>query len=311
MSTIRIADIGLMEAAKRLIPITVAAGSAAMVIQDVLMAGRVQNTFSKEEEDGYNKQALTDADILCSNMIGAAALAQFSDLSYLSEEAKADNVSKYFLHGQPYVLVFDPINGTSYFKDGKRCYENIYTIADAGYADASHTLVKNTQRAVVINMPRQQMVYVGDGITTLRADTTRLCFDGRGDIDLLPHHVPQTARGGVYVSVSLKDQLEAIRSCGLDACVAHHAYQAYGYKDPDWDFVPSGILDGRVSAFAIAGIDLMDSLAVAYLAQGAGIHVLIEGYDPATHIARLAIAAIDKREFDILCDILAPIRSTV
>lgn len=303
MEKARIADVGLLEAAKRLVPITIAAGRAACVIQDALMEGRVRNTLSKEEEQAYNKQTLTDADLLCSNMIGAVAATQFADLSYCSEEAKADNISKYFAPNQPHVLVFDPINGTSYLKDGKHCFENIYTLCDAKDGQ-----VLNTRRAIVINMPRYHTVYVGNETEVQRADTTHIFFDGQAKLELVSHRIPTQAKGGVYVSVSLKDQLEAIRSRGLDARVAHHAYKEYGQKDPDWDFVPAGILEGRISAFVIAGIDLMDSLAVAYLAQGAGAHVLVQGYHPETHIADLAIAAIDKSTFDTLCEVLLPVR---
>ena len=303
MNKVRIADIGLVEAAKRLVPMTVLAGRVACDIQDALLAGRVKNMLSKDDEEGYNKQALTDADLVCSNLVGSAALTQFADLSYVSEEAKADNVSKYFPSRTPFTMVFDPINGTSYLKDGKKCFENIYTLCDA---DGGKVL--NTKRAIVINLPRYDKVFVGDDRAVWMADTSKVGFDGTADLDLRPYHIQLGAKSGVYVSVSLKDRLADIQAAGLNARVAHHVYKEYGINDPDWGFVPAGILDGRVEAFAIAGIDLMDSLAVAYLAQGAGAHVLIEGYHPETHIADLCIAAIDKGQFDTLCQVLAPLR---
>lgn len=298
-SRANIADIGLIEAAKRLVPMTVAAGRVACSIQDALLEGRVKNALSKDDEEGYNKQALTDADLVCSNLVGSAALTQFSDLSYISEEAKADNVSAYFKPGQPFALIFDPINGTSYLKDGKRCWENIYTLCDA---DGERVL--NTHRAVVVNIPRSGTVYVGDETRVWRADTSGFGFDGKGELELVPHRISPEVTGDAYVSVSLKDRLADIQAAGIGAKVAHHAYKEYGHTDPDWGFVPAGILDGRLAAFAIAGIDLMDSLAIAYLAQGAGAHVLVQGYDPATHLAKLCIAAVDKGTFDALCRVL-------
>ncbi|GEM_PF-3156806 len=299
MSLSKISDIGLIEAATRLVPITVAAGNVAKVIQDALLAGRVHSQLSKADEEGYNKQALTDADLVCSNLVGAFAL-QFADLSYLSEEAKADNVSRYFKPNQPFVLVFDPINGTSYLKDGKPCFENIYTLCDAG----PNGEVLNTRRAIVINMPRYGTVYIGDENGVQRADTSQTDFNGRGELQLIPHRIPSAQKGEVYVSVSLADRLADIQAKGLDAKVAHHVYKEYGHTVPDWGFVPAGILDGRVTAFAIKGIDLMDSLAVAYLAQGSGASVLVKGYHPETHTVDLCIASADPQIFQTLCETL-------
>ncbi len=297
----KISSIGLIEAAKKLIPITIISGRVACHIQDGLIAGRVQNTLSKEEEEGYNKQALTDADLVSSNLIGAVALTTFSDVSYLSEEAKADNVSKYFLMNAPFTIVFDPLNGTSYLRDGKKCFENIYTLTDA-----LHGNVQNSERVVVVNIPRAHKIYVGNECGVEVADTTSFIFDGSCKLEYTKHHIPTKAKGGVYVSVSLKDSLNDIRSLGLDveSHVAHHIYKEYGIKDPNWNFVPAGILNGDISAFAIKGIDLMDSLAIAYLAQGSGAYTLIKGYHPETHIADLAICANDKKIFDAFCTLL-------
>jgi 3'-phosphoadenosine 5'-phosphosulfate (PAPS) 3'-phosphatase len=287
----QVTRLGLDQAAQSLIPIMIQAGKGACCIQASLQNGVDGVMSAKESEDHHwSKQAVTDADIAVGNAIGLAAL-QLSDITLLSEEQHGDAISRYFKANQPFALFLDPINGTAYFKDGKKCFEVLFTLCDR----ETH----QKQRLTVLFLPRMGLIYKGNDHKTLRAsvDDEQVI-----NLDWEEHHIPLQGKKTIYVSRSLRHRLKDIQEIEPDSIVAHDAYDEYGRMDPDWDAVPSGLLDGRLGAVVVKDVaDMEDTLAILYLAKGAGAELFVKGYDVKTHRAQMVIAATDKKIFDALC----------
>ncbi len=283
--------LGLDKAAQYLIPVVIQAGKGACRIQDGLQKGVDGTRSVKESADNHwSKQAVTDADIAIGNAIGLSAL-NLSDVTLQSEEAQGDAISRYFEKNQPFALFLDPINGTAYFQDGKKCFETIFTLCDR----ETH----QKQRLTVVYLPRLGVIYKGNESHVVRAEVGD---ETSTDLVWQDYKIPSQGKKTVYVSRSLRHRLKDIQNIEPDSIIAHDAYDAYGRMDPEWDAVPSGLLDGRLAAVVVKDVaDMEDTLAILYLAKGAGAELFVKGYEAQTHRAQMVIAATNKTLFDALC----------
>ena len=264
----QIAEIGIREAIKRLLPHIVRAGVNACDIQDAIKKKKLGNDFAN---------ALTEADLLVENMLGGMVNALFSDASFYGEEQKKDLVSYYIPDGRPFLVTLDPVNGTKYFEDGRDCFEIIMTICD-----------ESGIRASIVYLPRRELFYYS-------CDKDVYTITGASAI---AGRVPYTYQqpSGYHPIILIEKELEQFRPTFVAQSFGAIYTPNYDYdKNGIWDYCPARLFDGSISAYVTTDAQLIDNVAIVHLFGLAGGHVRIEGLDMKTKLAKLVVAANDPR----------------
>ncbi len=146
----RIASIGVRRALELLLPDILRAGKLAQKLQPILcehtdlaIPGKGGTAFAN---------AVTRADRLVQNFLGAMIFQKFSDCSFYGEED--DDISAIFdkRGSQPYQVTLDPVNGTYYFQNGLPLFDVILTIRQ-----------DNRYLGAIVYVPCRDVCYIGIG----------------------------------------------------------------------------------------------------------------------------------------------------
>lgn len=216
---------------------------------------RIQPAISshpeKESADNPFAAALSDADLSVQTFIEVALLSRFPGLRFHGEEYALSHNTKYFpgidLGGAGELLaLLDPVDGTRLYVDQQQGYQTLFSL-----------ITPESYEAVIALTPRRNSF-----MYTLRDVGT---FIGSFDDDL------DSCKRVVLSSDSRSIFL------GLNATVPREQFPEYTFFDVLNDYSSdlemdnmTAILDGKFAAIVLQSGQLIDNVALLFMAQEAG-----------------------------------------
>ena len=229
---------------KSLLPTLVLAGEYALEIQK-----RVRSYPSKDGATPLS-QSLTDADLSIQNLFEIELLASHPELGFEPEEADKSLNLKYFPENAQYTVTLDPVNGTSFYREGLPIFDIIATITNHGVIVGSVTYI-----------PSFAIFYLaakGEG-----AFTTTCARVLRGE-DLLPYNLPEQPN----------DLVLTYRSPEIDEKLAGKFnfinLMDFEKDQKSWDIALFSVLTGRICGYLKSQAQLIDWGAIAFIVEEAG-----------------------------------------
>lgn len=268
----------------------VMAGKAANAMGHALFSKRTKNIEAQKPSDNPFASALTAADLIVEDMIGAHILANFEDVSFLGEEKDKDRISQFFPANAPYTVTLDPINGTLFFKDGLWIYDIILTICEG-----------TKILAAVDYVPVKDKFYIGirdAGAFTL--GTNDVIYGLRwGQLD-----IRDKLNKLVVTQHVTEAQLDRLQKEGLD--VRDLDWYARGDEETKkhWQQTAWNVLSGSACAISKPRASLHDWGAIGFIAAEAGGYWNDPTFDPITlRSTTPLVAAATPEEYDTLTKI--------
>jgi len=244
-----------------LLPTFARAAEVAHRIQADLLAGKIQNPYGKDDESRFSA-ALTPADLLVEDIIGAEVYRLFSDVSFMGEEHALDRVSNLFPRDADYVLTLDPINGTLYYMHGVPQWDMIVSLR-----------YRDEYVAGMIYLPHKGLAYAAE------RDDGAYCLllnqEIRNPLPFRLHDWGST----VQVNTGNRKTLEGLRKARYHVVNSRTDYRD---GDRDWKYATHGILTGSLCGILKENTNMIDSGVIAFIAEEAGATVTPTRFDPMT-----------------------------
>lgn len=258
----KIANIGIQEALRLLMPVLRDAGQFAKTIQPQIAHEFLVSPEQAQEKGGSRfASALTMGDLLVEDIVGARIRRLFSDVSFHGEEHANDRISHFFPLDQEFILTLDPINGTRYYRDGRPLFECILNICEARSWRILGSAVYD---------PPSDIGYMGfisrSGVPIM----LRIHWEF-SEMILERYHLNQglvsPANKTIYLEKGFgKDAENKIRDLGYTPIYPYSGYTG----QTEWNHRFFDVLTGRCVGCARRDAHLIDHSAVAFLAQCAG-----------------------------------------
>ncbi len=289
---LRIGDIGIARALEEIMPHVREAGQLALKLQP-----RIKEVAApKQKRTGSPfADALTAVDVLVEDRIGTAVLQLFADVGFFGEEHAADQISRFFPKGAPFIATLDPVNGTRWYQDGLPHFEIILMICNRAYE------VLGT----IIYLPATDVAYVSyvDMFTTRRCQ--HVIFDDTPGRPLrtigCDYVLPKTAPKLLYLDAAYAPHEGIARAAGYDVVYPWRDYA--GQKD--WAYASHGVLTGLCLGIMNPRASLIDSGAFAFAVDCAGGRSHSADLDRETKRYAYMLSAANLEASNVMGEILA------
>lgn len=219
-------------------------------------ARQIQSKISaqpeKAEAENPFSAALTDADLSIQTFVEVALLGAFPKIRFFGEEFEKSYNTKYFRAidlGPPgdYLVTLDPIDGTRFYMDGHSNYQIILTVLDAAFFAA----------AMAITPAEEHCTYAVRGEGT---------FAGSLQDEL--HQFQPLVIGQPKNQIFLGSKMGRIAPRLRDRYTVVDILADYAPDTPTPNV--NGLLTGELTGAVLASGKLIDSAALAFMAQEAG-----------------------------------------